>query len=60
MKIQKAIEIIDLNINEAGSKMPQDVLIALKLSIEALQAVLRARCGVFIDTIGKLPSETEE
>lgn len=37
MTILKAIEILDLNIREAGPKMPADVLAALNLSREALK-----------------------
>lgn len=35
MKLKKVIEILDLNIKEAGRSMPPDVLAALKLSVES-------------------------
>lgn len=43
MKISKAIEILQLNITEAGKQMHPDVLTALKLSTHALQRFIDNR-----------------
>jgi len=39
LKLTKAIEILDLNIKEAGKKMPADTLDSLKLGVEALTVI---------------------
>lgn len=39
MKLDKAIEILTLNLNFASKKMPQDCQDAIKLGIEALKRV---------------------
>ncbi len=41
--IDKAIEILELNVQEAGKKMPADTLEALKLAIEAVKVVKAIR-----------------
>jgi len=43
MHLNKAIEILELNIKEAGKKMPPDTLDALKLGVEALERFKSAR-----------------
>lgn len=43
MKLLKAKEIIDLNIKEAGKRMPADCLDALKLGREAISRILSMR-----------------
>jgi len=35
--VAKAVEILDLNLREAGKKMPPDVRAALRLAVAALQ-----------------------
>jgi len=46
MNIEKAIEILSLNVKEAGRKMPSDTLTALKLGIAALKRVEENRLPV--------------
>lgn len=60
MKLTKAIEILDLNLKEAGSKMPPDCRDAVQLSIEALKHLQHERdlrIGFWTDPI---PGETPE
>lgn len=60
MTLDKAIEILDLNIKEAGKKMPPDVNAALGLGIQALKRweIHRNECpGCFREL---LPGETKE
>jgi len=57
MKLEKAKEIVELNIKEAGNKMPPDCLAALKLENEATKRILDARRGFTLDIIAKLPGE---
>jgi len=60
MKLPKAVEIGELNIKEAGKKMPPDTLDALKLLVEAGKREIEHR-ELDIDTrFGLLPGETEE
>ena len=40
MTIEKALEILDINIKQVGKKMPPDVLIALIMAKGALQLQL--------------------
>lgn len=60
MKIPTAIEILELNIKEAGKKMPPDTLDALKLGVEALifYQELHRTPGINIQL--HLPGETPE
>ncbi|MBA7577013.1 hypothetical protein ES708_18859 [subsurface metagenome] len=60
MKLEKAKEIIDHNIKEAGNKMPPDVKMALQLSSEADARILLARKGASFIGGGLLPSETAD
>jgi len=43
MQLDKAIEILDLNIKQRAPSMPLDVLAALQLGREALYRILRQR-----------------
>lgn len=43
MKLDKAKEIIDLNIKEAGPKMPADTLEALKVASSCIAYVLTVK-----------------
>jgi len=60
MKLEKAIEILDLNIREAGKKMPPDVLDALKLGAQALKAIKEYREMPFYGLLKLLPGEDPE
>ena len=60
MKIEQAIEILDLNVKEAGNKMPPDVKDALSLAIEALERVNIIRSIDPARPITPLPSETKD
>ena len=57
MKPQKAIEIIELNIREAGPKMPPDTLEALKLHVFAFKRLLKMRSYGIGQAILPLPGE---
>lgn len=59
MTIPKAIEIIDLNLKEAGDKMPPDVKDALELSKEALKRLLLCRTPERLYMGYLLPGETK-
>lgn len=59
MTWEKDIEILQLNLKEAGSKMPPDVKDALKHSIEALFYVSRIREYPHLLDLLPLPSETD-
>lgn len=59
MTADKAKEIIDLNIKEAGKKMPPDVKDALQLSSENLERLLYARIVPDAYYTRLLPSETD-
>ncbi len=60
MKLDKAIEILELNANEAGKQMPQDTLEAVLLLIEAGKECERARNGNPMLDGELLPGETED
>jgi len=57
MKLEKAKEIVELNIKEAGNKMPPDCRDALKLENEATKRILDARSGFTLDIAALLPGE---
>jgi hypothetical protein len=60
MTLVKAKEIIDLNLKEAGKKMPPDVVIALTLASEDIDRTLYWRGAGHYDFCSVLlPSETE-
>jgi len=56
--IEKAIEIIELNIKEAGKSMPPDVRDALNLSVEAMKRIDRQRHLTVPTPQPPLPGET--
>lgn len=58
MKLDKAIEIGELNVKEAGAKMPSDTLVALKILIEAGKCVRKIRHYPYPDEVLQLPGET--
>ena len=60
MLLPKVIEILDLNLKEAGKKMPQDTFTALGISVEAVKAIQDYREGLTVDFLLPLPGETEE
>jgi len=57
IKILKALEIIDLNIKEAGKSMPPDVKEALTLAMEALDLICSIRNNASASAFEWLPSE---
>lgn len=60
MTLPKAIEIMELNLKEAGSKMPPDCRDALQLHIEAAKRIQVGRSKGY-DYFGHLlPGETVE
>ncbi|MBA7716182.1 hypothetical protein ES703_125247 [subsurface metagenome] len=60
MTIKKAIEILELNLREAGSGMPSDCKEAVQLSVEALKRHLDRDYISFNGMMALLPGETEE
>lgn len=60
MKLDKAIEIQELNVREAGLKMPPDVLKALILSTQVLKHILAWRNDNDEDLLWDIPGETED
>lgn len=60
MKLSKAIEILDLNIKEAGSKMPTDTLDALKIGRHAIERIEECRLADHTIKEDLLPGETKE
>ncbi|MBA7639561.1 hypothetical protein ES703_47220 [subsurface metagenome] len=60
MKISKAIEILDININETDTFKPPDYLAALKLGKEALKKIRSQRKRSDLGGIPKLPGEDPE
>lgn len=60
MNLQKSKEIIDLNIKEAGKKMPPDVKNALTLGSESIDAILKWREDYDDNLLLNLPSETKD
>jgi len=60
MTLDKAIEILDLNVRQRSPQMPPDVKDALKLSIEALKLIEVQRFHKELGMYSFLPGETEE
>jgi len=60
LKLVKAIEIGELNIKEAGKKMPPDTLDALKLLVEAGKYIIQHRGFLAAHRMPPLPGETDE
>jgi hypothetical protein len=60
IKMSKAVEILELNVKEAGKKMPPDVLAAVNLGVSTMKAVLLVRHGGSWDAHALLPDELPE
>ena len=60
MQLKKAREIIDLNLNQAGSTMPPDVKLALTLAVENFDRTLEGRKYGYDHFLRPLPSETAQ
>ncbi len=60
MQIEKAIEILALNLEEVGASMPPDCREALHLGIEALKQVEESRFEPSTWEPRLLPGETEK
>jgi len=60
MKLAKAVEIGELNIKEAGKKMPPDTLDALKILVEAGKDKQQSRGTLRPGFYILLPGETDE
>jgi len=60
MTLEKAIEILELNLKEAGDKIPPDCRKALKLGIEAMKRVNNPLLYNLINPRVLLPGETED
>ncbi|MBA7582536.1 hypothetical protein ES708_24466 [subsurface metagenome] len=57
MKLPKVKEILDLNVREAGSKMPPDTLDALKIASHAISRIVTMRSYGINQAILPLPGE---
>jgi len=57
IKMDKAIEILELNAKEAGNKMPSDVLASVNLGVSTMKAVVLARKGGSWNPHALLPDE---
>ena len=57
MNLPKAIEIGELNINQAGKQMPADTLTALKILVQSAKRLLLARSYGDKHCQGRLPDE---
>lgn len=60
IKMQKAIEILDLNVKEGHKKMPPDVAAALNLAINNMKTVQYVRGGGPWDFKALFPGEAPE
>lgn len=60
MTLEKVREILELNLKEAGRKMPPDTATALGISIEGLKRILKYRKEHFRASFMNLPGETKE
>lgn len=60
MPISKAIEILQLNLKEAGLKMPPDCAAAIALGSEAFKLILTMRKNRVIAATFPLPGETKD
>lgn len=58
MKLETAIEILELNARVAGKRMPSDTLDAIKLGVEALKYRLELEQTDPEITLEPLPGET--
>ena len=59
MKIDKAIEILDLTIAHTRADNTPGVRDAIKLGLEAMKVIREFRAGTYNDTIETLPGEEE-
>lgn len=57
MKLEKAIEILDLNIKQRSPRMPPDVLIALRMGTDALSRLRTLRAEPHLGASAPLPDE---
>jgi len=55
--LEKAIEVLELNLNEAGKKMPPDVKDSLSLGVEAMKRIRRQRSQTIPINQPLLPGE---
>ena len=60
MKLTKVIEILQINVREAGPRIPIDILLALMVSIEAVKAIQDLREGNPLLDGELLPGETAD
>lgn len=60
MNLKKAREILELNIKEAGKKMPPDVKSSLELGVLSIDFVTAWRAGRYFPPNYKLPGETND
>ena len=58
--LKKSIEILELNIKEAGKRMPPDCKEALQLSIEAMKRLQDYRRQGLVNPRRLLPGEADE
>lgn len=58
--IAKAIEILELNINEAKPPMPLDCRTSVQLALDVLAGLIAERAIYHYDRIGQLPHEEIE
>lgn len=58
MNLDKAIELLELNVKLAGRKMPPDTLAALQLGIEALKEIQHLHESQVLHADELLPGET--
>ncbi|GAI61432.1 unnamed protein product [marine sediment metagenome] len=60
MKLTKVIEILELNLKEAGRKMHPDTASALGIAVEAVKRLEIMRISLGTDADEILPGETED
>jgi len=60
MKLPKASEILQLNLNEASPKMPPDVKEALTIGVGVIDRIMEWRETSNDDLLWNIPGETEE
>lgn len=60
MLIPKAVEILSINLKQAGKEMPPDVYEAVELGIEALKCIYNSRIDGDLFAFKPLPHETEK
>ena len=60
MKLEKAIELLQQDLDEPGSVDYDDRATAQELGIEAMKAILKLRHFPFPEELLKLPGETQD